>query len=180
MSPDVPAMTDDELADALTVRDLLLVLAEENHRDRSSIYGEQCSCGGNDRPCPDEATVRNAASFMTALLIEVERARMRELYMHEQIEQLAQVAEERKAREVVYRALAEEHQKRGDKLSAQLAEIGETKVEYSFGDVEIGPVTAARYASAADAERNKTAASWSPIARVVGKHWHGVEPGREL
>lgn len=61
-------------------------------------------------------------TMVTELLAEVERLQTQAAYMREQIEQQAQVIEERKTQTVAYRALAEEHQKRGDKLSAQLAE----------------------------------------------------------
>lgn len=92
MSPDAPTITDAELADAQTIRELLLAMADTDHRDRSSIYGEQCSCGGNNRPCPDEATIRNAASFMGALLIEVKQLR-------------EQLAEERASRNPLLRCI---------------------------------------------------------------------------
>lgn len=71
------------------------------------------------------------------VLAELERLREREPYMREQIEQLAQLSEERKVRETVYRALAEEHQKRGDKLSAQLAERDARLAE--IGEIEMEP-----------------------------------------
>jgi len=75
--------------------------------------------GDCDRGCP--------ACAVDDLLAEVGRLNTQAAYMREQIEQLAQVNEERKTQTMVYRALAEEHQKRGDKLAAQLVEAGETR-----------------------------------------------------
>jgi hypothetical protein len=75
-----------------------------------------CSCCGYDKHDFDEP-------YALELLDEVERLSTQAAYMREQIEQLAQVGEERRVQTVAYRALAEQHQKRGDKLSAQLAEI---------------------------------------------------------
>lgn len=94
-------------------------LAEIRKTVQQSDYQHLVVLGDCDRDCP--------ACAVNDLLAEVDRLNTQAAYMREQIEQLAQVNEERKTQTVVYRALAEEHQKRGDKLAAQLVEAGETR-----------------------------------------------------
>jgi len=94
-------------------------LAEIRNTARQRDYQHLVVLGDCDRGCP--------ACAVDDLLAEVGRLNTQAAYMREQMEQMDRVIEERKMQTVVYRALAEEHQKRGDKLSAQLVEAGETR-----------------------------------------------------
>ena len=89
-------------------------LAEIRRTAQQRDYQHLVVLGDCDRDRP--------ACAVDDLLTEVGRLNTQAAYMREQIEQLAQVNEERKTQTAVYRALAEEHQKRGDKLNAQLVE----------------------------------------------------------
>jgi DNA repair exonuclease SbcCD ATPase subunit len=94
-------------------------LAEIRKTAQQRDYQHLIVLGDCDRDCP--------VCAVDDLLAEAERLSIQATYMREQIEQLSQLAEERKAQTVAYRALAEAHQKRGDKLSAQMAEADETR-----------------------------------------------------
>ena len=99
-------------------------LAEIRKTAQQRDYQHLVVLGDCDRDCP--------ACAVDDLLAEVDRLDTQAAHMREQIEQLAQVNGERKMQTVVYRALAEEHQKRGDKLSAQLVEAGETRDAHEY------------------------------------------------
>lgn len=94
-------------------------LAEIRKTVQRHDYQHLVVLGDCDRDCP--------ACAVDDLLAEVDRLDIQAVYMREQMEQMNQVIEERKMQTVVYRALAEEHQKRGNKLSAQLVKAGETR-----------------------------------------------------
>lgn len=142
------------MADAMSEERLAEITAFARRRD----YGHAVVLGDCVEWC--------AGCAVDELLAENDRLRTQASYMREQIEQQAQVTEERKVQAVVYRALAEEHQKRGDKLSEQLAEIGETREQWGSrhkdGDVLWG------FENEADA-RSGSAPGVTVHYRIVGQ-----------
>jgi len=140
-------------------------LAEIRRTAQQRDYQHLVVLGDCDRDCP--------ACAVDDLLAEVNRLDTQAAYMREQIEQLAQVNGERKVQTVVYRALAEEHQKRGDKLSAQLVEVGETRLEFGYrfpgtdGDPDVqgydDEATARRIANHGDTVMCRRVGDWEAL-----------------
>jgi len=140
-------------------------LAEIRKTAQQRDYQHLVVLGDCDRGCP--------ACAVDDLLAEVDRLDTQAAYMREQMEQMDQVIEERKAQTVVYRALAEEHQKRGDKLAARLVEAGETRLEFGYrfpgtdGDPDVqgydDEATARRLANHGDTVMRRHVGDWGVL-----------------